>query len=516
MYSFEKRLKTVELYFELGNNAALTVRRLGYPDVTSLVHWVDEYKRNQSLHAQKYRYSKYSDGEKERAIQYYMKDGKNILQTVKVLGYPSRPLLKSWIKEYNPVETERRCQTFKPHVRCTGEQQLQAVRESCRGDLTISEIAAIYNVTLSAVSIWRRKLLGERRNQVIQKPPNEDKDTIQLKKEKLELEAEVEALRKEACRLQLENDVLKKAAGLLKKDKGISLEKLTNRDKAIVIDALRNRYLLKDLLLILNMAKSSYCYQESSLRRPDKYAELRIDIRSAFEESSQRYGYRRLHMVLISDGFILSEKILRRIMQEEGLVVYQKHRRKYSSYKGEISPEVENLLKRDFYAEKPNTKWLTDITEFAIPVGKVYLSPIIDCFDGTVTSWTVGVSPDAALVNQMLDKAVELLREDEYPIMHSDRGCHYRWPGWIERPESAGLIRSMSKKGCSPDNSACEGFFGRLKNEMFYCHSWEDTTIEVFIEEVNQYIRWYNEKRIKMSLGGMSPLNYRKSLELVA
>lgn len=516
MYSFEKRLKAVELYFELGNNAALTVRRLGYPDVTSLAHWVNEYERNQSLHAQKHRYSKYSDEEKERAIQYYLKNGKNILQTVKVLGYPSRPLLKAWIKEYNPLEAERRCQTFKPHVRCTEEQQLQAVRESCRGDLTISEIAAIYNVTPSAVSIWRKKLLGEGRNQVMQKPPNEDKDTIQLKKEKLELEAEVEALRKEACRLQLENDVLKKAAELLKKDKGISLEKLTNRDKAIVIDALRNRYLLKDLLLILNLAKSSYCYQESSLRRPDKYAKLRVDIRSAFEESSQRYGYRRLHMVLISDGFPLSEKVVRRIMQEEGLVVYQKRRRKYSSYKGEISPEVENLLKRDFHAEKPNTKWLTDITEFAIPAGKVYLSPIIDCFDGTVISWTVGVSPDAALVNRMLDKAVDLLGEAEYPIIHSDRGCHYRWPGWIERTESAGLIRSMSKKGCSPDNSACEGFFGRLKNELFYCRSWEDTTIEAFIEEVNQYIHWYNEKRIKMSLGGMSPLNYRKSLGLVA
>ena len=226
MYSFEKRLKAVELYFELGNNAALTVRRLGYPDVTSLAHWVDEYERNQSLHAQKHRYSKYSDEEKERAIQYYLKNGKSVLQTVKVLGYPSRPLLKAWIKEYNPLEAERRCQTFKPHVRCTEEQQLQAVRESCRGDLTISEITAIYNVTPSAVSIWRKKLLGEGRNQVMQKPPNEDKDTIQLKKENLELEAEVEALRKEACRLQLENDVLKKAAELLKKIRASVLKNL--------------------------------------------------------------------------------------------------------------------------------------------------------------------------------------------------------------------------------------------------------------------------------------------------
>ncbi len=152
----------------------------------------------------------------------------------------------------------------------------------------------------------------------------------------------------------------------------------------MVIDALRNRYLLKDLLVILNMAKSSYCYQEAVLRKPDKYSQLRIDIQRIFEDASQRYGYRRVHTVLISDGTIISEKVVRRIMQEEGLIVFQKRRCKYSSYKGEISPEVENLLKRNFHAHKPNSKWLTDITEFSIPAGKIYLSTIINCFDGTI------------------------------------------------------------------------------------------------------------------------------------
>lgn len=349
---------------------------------------------------------------------------------------------------------------------------MQAVRESCRGDLKISEIAVFYNVTPSAVSVWHRKLLGEGRKNVMPESPDKEKDVIQLKKEKLDLEAKVEALKKESYRFQLENDVLKKAAELLKKVKGIRIEKLNNRDKAMVIDALRNRYLLKDLLVILNMAKSSYCYQEAVLRKPDKFAQLRIDIQSTFEDASQRYGYRRVHAVLISDGTIISEKVVRRIMQEEGLIVFQKRRRKYRSYKGEISPEVENLLKRDFHAHNPNSKWLTDITDFSIQAGKIYLSPIIDCFDGTIASWTVGVSLDAALVNRMLDKAIALLEDDEHPIIYSDRGCHYRWPGWIERMENAGLTRSMSKKGCSPDNSACEGFFGRLKNEMFYCHIW--------------------------------------------
>ena len=177
---------------------------------------------------------------------------------------------------------------------------------------------------------------------------------------------------------------------------------------------------------------------------------------------------------------------------------------------------VENIINRDFHAEKPNVKWLTDITEFHIPAGKVYLSPIIDCFDGLPVSWTIGTSPDAKLVNTMLDEAISVLNQNEHPIVHSDRGCHYRWPGWIERMDQANLTRSMSKKGCSPDNSACEGFFGRLKIEMFYGRSWNNISIDQFIEQLNRYITWYSEKRIKMSLGGMSPLDYRRRLGLVA
>ena len=141
---------------------------------------------------------------------------------------------------------------------------------------------------------------------------------------------------------------------------------------------------------------------------------------------------------------------------------------------------------------------------------------IVDCFDGMLTSWTIGSSPNSALVNKMLDKAVEQLNENEHPIIHSDRGCHYRWPGWIERVENAGLERSMSQKGCPPDNAACEGLFGRIKNEMFYNRDWYDTSIQQFIGILNEYLIWYNDRRIKESLGYMSPREYRQSLGLVA
>lgn len=203
-------------------------------------------------------------------------------------------------------------------------------------------------------------------------------------------------------------------------------------------------------------------------------------------------------------------------MAEEQLVVHTKRRRRYSSYRGEISPAVDNIVNRDFGAAAPNEKWLTDITEFQIPAGKVYLSPMIDCFDGLVVSWTIGTRPDAELVNAMLDEAVASLDEDEKPIVHSDRGAHYRWPGWLSRIDDARLTRSMSRKGCTPDNAACEGFFGRLKNELFYPKDWRATTLEQFMKAVDAFIRWYNEKRIKVSLGALSPLEYRDSLGIAA
>jgi putative transposase len=178
--------------------------------------------------------------------------------------------------------------------------------------------------------------------------------------------------------------------------------------------------------------------------------------------------------VYITGGANISRKVLRpekvicQIIRENGLVVKGRKARKYCSYKGEISPEVPNVIRRNFRADKPNQKWLTDVTEFSIPAGKVYLSPIIDCYDGMPVAWNISCKPDAQLVNHMLDRAISALPQDAHPIIHSDRGCHYRWPGWIDRTRKAGLIRSMSQKGCSPLVSREVRNFGTPKNELGY------------------------------------------------
>ena len=292
---------------------------------------------------------------------------------------------------------------------------------------------------------------------------------------------DIRQLQEQVNDLQMEIDILKETINVLKKDPGVDQTALRNREKAVIVDALKDKYSLPDLLKMLDFPKSSYYSQQAAMRRKDKHKEIRGKITKLFYENRECYGYRRIHSLLKRDGVIISEKIIRRIMKEEGLIVRSTTKKKYNSCKGEISPSVPNVIQRDFHAEKPNCKWLTDITEFAIPAGKVYLSP------------------------------VEQLNENDHPIIHSDRGCHYRWPGWIERMDNAGLERSMSKKGCSPDNSACEGLFGRIKNEMFYSRDWGDTSVQQFIEILDEYLIWYNDKRIKESLGYMSPREYRQS-----
>jgi transposase InsO family protein len=327
------------------------------------------------------------------------------------------------------------------------------------------------------------------------------------------LEQQLEALRRDIRRLQLEQDLLKKANELLKKDLGIDRQLLTNREKTQLVDALRSTYALTELLREAGLPRSSYFYHRARLEVADKYAEVRRVMTDIFERNYRCYGYRRMHASLTKQSVNISEKVVRRLMKQQSLVPIARRRRRYGSYMGEISPAPDNLLNRDFSASAPNEKWLTDITEFQIPAGKVYLSPMIDCFDGMVVSWSIGTRPDAELVNTMLDAAIQTVTaSSDRPVVHSDRGGHYRWPGWISRIAEAQLVRSMSRKACSPDNAACEGFFGRLKNELFYSRDWLSTSIEEFVTALDAYIRWYNEARIKISLGSRSPVEHRREL----
>ncbi len=260
---------------------------------------------------------------------------------------------------------------------------------------------------------------------------------------------ERENLVAEREQVAMERDVLVKTIGLLKKDPGVNPEAMSNREKVVIVDAMGDRYSRPTLRRYLRLSKSSYYYARAALIADDKYYEIRSKIRSIFKASDSAYGYRRVWGELKNESICLSEKIVRRLMIEENLFVMQCKKRHYCSYQGEVTPAPPNLLERNFYADKPNEKWLTDMTEFHIPTGKVYFSPILDCYDGLIVSWSIGTSPNGELANSSLKKAIAALG-DEKPIVHSDRGGHDRCPGWIDLMSEHGLTRSMSKKVAPP------------------------------------------------------------------
>lgn len=218
---------------------------------------------------------------------------------------------------------------------------------------------------------------------------------------------------------------------------------LTNREKTIPVESLRPAHRLKGLLEAVGLAKASHRYQVRALARPDKYADLRIRICGIFHDSCGRYGYRRIRSVLRTEGTTVSEKAVCRIMAEEDPKAYRPKRRRYSSYRGEISDAPENPVDRDFRADAPNEIWLTDITEFSIPAGKVYLSLIIDRFDGKAVASAMSTSPNAGLVNAMLDDAAATLKEGEHPIAHNDRAATIAGP---DAPRGASRRRSFATR----------------------------------------------------------------------
>ena len=512
MYSYEDRIRAVELYIKLGKRTSPTIRQLGYPTKNSLKGWYREYQQRQDLpKGYAGREPKFSQPQKAAALEHYLTHDRCIAATMRALGYPGRGTLTKWVREAFPEA--RRAVVGSVGQRRYPESLKQAgVMELCTRQESAQAVADRLGVCRPTLYNWKNQLLGR------EAPASmKHTDRSPQAQEREELERQVEILRHEVRQLRLEQDLLNRANELLKKGLGVDLQLLSNREKTLLIDALREHYGLPELLAQLGLARSSYFYHRARAAIGDKYVKVRQSITAIFESNHRCYGYRRLHASLAREQCPISEKVVQRLMKQESLVVAKPKRRRYASYLGEISPAPENIINRDFQAAAPNEKWLTDITEFQIPAGKVYLSPIIDCFDGMVVSWTIGTSPDAELVNTMLDAAIETVAEtNDRPVVHSDRGGHYRWPGWLSRMSEANLTRSMSRKACSPDNAACEGFFGRLKNELFYPRDWKSVTIEQFIGVVDDYIRWYNEKRIKISLGALSPIEYRVSLGLAA
>lgn len=249
------------------------------------------------------------------------------------------------------------------------------------------------------------------------------------------------------------------------------------------------------------------------MNQPDKYSEVKEVIQQIFEEHQGRYGYRRITLELRNRGYVLNHKTVRRLMREMNLVCLVRIT-KYRSYRGKVGKIAPNILERDFQATKPNEKWVTDVTEFHLHGEKLFLSPILDLYNGEIVAYNVEQRPVYPLVSKMLDNAFEILKEGDSPILHSDQGWHYQMKQYQKALKEQGITQSMSRKGNCLDNAAMESFFGLLKSELLYLKEFK--SMEHFKQELENYIHYYNHKRIKEKLKGMSPVQYRIHAQEVA
>ena len=255
-----------------------------------------------------------------------------------------------------------------------------------------------------------------------------------------------------------------------------------------------------------NIPRSTFYYWVKNFDRPDRDAELKVMIKAIYEEHEYRYGYRKIRDELTNRGYKVNHKKVLRIMRELGLKSLVRIK-KYRSFKGEVGKIAPNILDRNFKADKPNEKWVTDITEFKLFGEKLYLSPMLDLYNGEIITYTIGSRPTYSLVSTMLEQSFERLAEDDSLLIHSDQGWHYQMKKYRKSLRERGITQSMSRKGNCYDNAVIESFFGTMKSEFLYLK--EFVSVEHFKQELAKYINYYNNKRIKAKLKGMSPVQYR-------
>lgn len=212
-------------------------------------------------------------------------------------------------------------------------------------------------------------------------------------------------------------------------------------------------------------------------------------------------------------GYVINHKTVLKLMKLLGLKGKQCKNGKYCLYKGEVGKIADNLLKRDFKAEKPFEKLTTDITQFKVCDTKVYLSPVMDLFNREIVSYSISLSPNLVQIREMLKGLFDKLPDDATPMFHSDQGWQYQHAEYQRLLTEHNITQSMSRKGNCMDNGAMENFFGRLKVEMFYGEKFE--SVNAFIDELNEYIYYYNNERISSKLKGMSPVQYRTHLQAI-
>lgn len=268
---------------------------------------------------------------------------------------------------------------------------------------------------------------------------------------------------------------------------------------------------LKDVLKIIDLPEATYHYHRSRSDSADPDREWKARILALFEKHEGRYGYRRIHAALKVQGYVINHKKIQRLMGELNLRCVKFIRKsRYRSYKGKVGTIAKNRLNRRFSAPHALQKLTTDVTEFKCTgEEKLYLSPVMDLFNGEIIGVSMAKRPTLDFVMESLHQALPLIEEQAVyrTTIHSDQGWHYQHPTWVKALKKQRIFQSMSRKGTCADNAAMENFFGLLKQEMYYGEAL--ASYEELKQRIEQYITYYNNERIKQKLAGMSPVQYR-------
>lgn len=449
----------------------------------------------------------YSREDKERILGDWAESGMTVCAFCRRPGTPSNKTLYRWRQQAGRGELEvpeRRIEghageraPWRRYAEATKREAVRLVRDGNRP----ADVARRLGVSSGGlVKTWVRKAAGA--------GTTPWKGAVRVDCGQQE---RIEALERELEEARRENDVLRE---MVADPKAGDPASLSNSGKAELGERLRRErgWLLRDVLTCLRISKSSYEYaRRANGRRAARASEVAGAVRAAFEGSGGTYGYRRVWAAL---GGAASQREVRGAMSSLGLAARRpRSRRRWSSYAGESGERPANApreraagrrgagedfrLAHDFSAAAPGELAVTDVTEFSIPAGKVYLSPVIDCFDGEPAGWRISGHPDKELVEGSLADYLARLPEGASPTVHTDGGALYWTDSWADLVSGAGGERSMSRKARCDDNARAEGFFGTLKEEFFYGRDWTGCTVGEFAAELDGYLGWYVEGRLK-------------------
>ncbi|PGH26298.1 IS3 family transposase [Fusobacterium animalis] len=391
--------------------------------------------------------------------------------------------------------------------------KLQAINRILINHESINSVAIDIGLTSSGIlDNWLSKFKENGYNVVEKKKGRKPKSMTKLKKNDkvLSEQEKIKQLEEENLYLKAENEYFKKI------ESSSSRKGAKREEKVRVIAELRAKYPFKILLKIAGISKSVYYYYIDKKDIDEKNKDIIEKIKEIYYANKGRYGYRRVTLELKNQGFNINHKKVQRLMKKFNLQSIIRKKRKYSSYKGQVGKIADNHIKRDFEATAPNQKWFTDVTEFNLRGEKLYLSPMLDAYGRYIVSYDISRSANLEQINHMLNLAFKENESYENLIFHSDQGLHYQHSSYQKRLKEKKITQSMSRKGNSLDNGLMECFFGLLKSEMFYDQEEKYKTLEELKEAIEDYIYYYNNKRIKEKLKGLTPASYRSQSLLVS